>query len=141
MRADAVVLGRVLLHYRVRARLSQAALATAIGHPQSMVSRIERGHHVLGLFLFRRLCEALSVSSAVVEDVVGKVTTRLRGVVESFTAMPVTGSWWDEAIRRGGERGATGLVEFVVAAVLYDLNVPAAKRTRKPGQVRGPVPS
>ena len=61
---DEIIIGSMLKRLRVDRGVSQDAMAAAIGIPQTIVSRIERGARRITVSELRQACAVLSVSMA-----------------------------------------------------------------------------
>jgi transcriptional regulator with XRE-family HTH domain len=73
-RRDARIVGRVLRELRVKAGMTQAAVADRIQRPQQYVSEYERGDHRMDLFELRAVCEAVGT---VLDEMIGEYQRRL----------------------------------------------------------------
>jgi transcriptional regulator with XRE-family HTH domain len=73
---DEIIIGSMLRRLRMDRGVSQEAMATAIGIPQTIVSRIERGARRITVSELRLACEVLGVSMAeFAAEFEGKVRT------------------------------------------------------------------
>jgi transcriptional regulator with XRE-family HTH domain len=61
---ELIVLGRVLVHARERAKLKQADVAARLGLPASYLSKIEKGTRRLDVIELIRIAEAMGVDPA-----------------------------------------------------------------------------
>jgi transcriptional regulator with XRE-family HTH domain len=61
---DEITIGSMLRRLRLNSGVSQEALAAAVGIPQTIVSRIERGTRRITASELRLACEMLGVSMA-----------------------------------------------------------------------------
>jgi len=129
----ALVLGRVVGHFREQRRWSQAELAGAAGLTQPTLSRIERGQVLPDAFAMKRLAGAFGMTSAQLSEQVEQALGQTEAVARSTAPAPASKGaaktpWWQVAVAAAGAAGLAGLVAFAVASV-----VDGGKKPRTPG--------
>ena len=119
-RLYALVLGKLIAHYRRQGSWSQERLAAAVGITQPTLSRIERGVSQPDFFTMREFERVFGLDPGELAILAEKALEQARrAAMPGVEARSPEGGapWWGIAL---GIAGFAGLVGFAVAALLED---------------------
>lgn len=131
---SALVLGTMVTLLRERHRMSQTELAERLGLTQSTISRLERGQTEPEPALVVGMAKAFELDHAVFARLRESAIARTATAVATTMTQAQGQAWWEAALDRVGFLGMAGLVVYVVAAVLADVQPQNTKAASSPSR-------